>query len=793
MKIIRLAIRTLVRFKLYTIVNIVGLALSLACVMIISRYVYREITVNHFNKDLDRICLTTQHYPEETMPRLSFYFRTSDFTNNSKVEKIAPYTSFVSDNITFNEKNYDARIIAADTAFLQILDYPIIKGDKRNPLKEPQNAVITESYAKKIFGKDDPIGKTLKHSSGKIVTITAVTGDPGGKSSLQFDILLSYQLLQNWGRIFYCFVRVSPQTNIADLNKELLAKHDPSKDSVPYQLLPYSKSYYDKSTMLFDDTFLRGNYTNILILSVVGLLVLLVGVFNFVNIYTIMMLKRGREFGIKKVFGASSSNAIVQLIGENVIIIGIALFIAWVIIEISKGFIESQLSIPQISNLKFDTILSAAILFILPVITSVYPFLKYNYATPISSLRSVNIGGNSIIPRSLFLVAQYIITFSMIVIALFFIKQLNFMLQADMGYKTDDIIKVQFRKEINYATLTEEEWMKASASNSKMTEEIEQKLKASPLFVLWTYGSSPYEHSGYTIRVKTADGDYQQVMPYFMPAKTINMYNLALKEGRLWNDSTDSFGSYKFIINEAAQKLFGITDIKNTLLQPESRLWHSSKDDYKTNPAYEIVGVVKDFKVGHLSKATPPVVISCTGESSTAKLMATIVPGRKQEAIAFLKKLHNDIVGGEFEYTFVEDEIEAMYNEDKKIAYIYSIFALIAILISSMGLFSLSLFDIQQRYREIALRKVNGAQVSDILWLLLRKYYLLLGTSFLIATPLSFMAIHKYLENFAAKAPISWWIFAIAAIITASISLLTLIFHILKAANSNPSKTLKNE
>lgn len=175
------------------------------------------------------------------------------------------------------------------------------------------------------------------------------------------------------------------------------------------------------------------------------------------------------------------------------------------------------------------------------------------------------------------------------------------------------------------------------------------------------------------------------------------------------------------------------------------------------------------------------------------KLMASIVPGHRQAAIQFLKELHADTVGGEFEYTFVEDEISAMYEKDRLVTRIYSVFALIAILISSMGLFSLSLFDIQQRYKEIAIRKINGATTSTTTRLLLRKYCLLLLASFVIATPLSWLAIRHYLKDFSHQTAISWWLFAIAAILTGGIALITVIWQIRKAAGTNPAQAVKTE
>ena len=174
-------------------------------------------------------------------------------------------------------------------------------------------------------------------------------------------------------------------------------------------------------------------------------------------------------------------------------------------------------------------------------------------------------------------------------------------------------------------------------------------------------------------------------------------------------------------------------------------------------------------------------------------LIAAIVPGRQQEAIQFLKDLHDELIGGNFEYTFVDDEYKALYRKDVQITLVYSIFALIAILISSLGLFSLSLFDVQQRYREIAIRKVNGATTLVVMRMLLQKYYKLLVIAFLIAVPISWLAIHRYLEDFAHKAPVSWWIFAVALLITAGISLATLIWQIRKAARTNPAEAIKAE
>lgn len=800
MKIIQLSLRSLLRFKLYTSINIIGLALSLACSMAISRYIYREMTVDHFVENLDLVCQPSVHYSNEIQPRFCYSFENSPtpkngiLINHPSIQKIAPYATFDQDIISIDKKDFNVRTIVTDSTFLRILTYPIIDGNKYTPLNHPQSAVITQELAQKLFGSQNPIGKTFRHSTGNELTVTAVIGNPDSKSSLSFDLLIPLNLKNEWGRMFYAFVLLAPNTDINALNEELSHKSINDKYNIAYKLLPFSKAYFDHTTNTFDKIHIRGNYANILVLFIVGFLILLVGIFNFVNLYTVIMMKRAREFGMKKVFGAKTSQIITQLLGENMVMIGISLFIAWAFIETTKSLIESQLSIPQISNLKFDLSLSAVILFVLPIITSAYPFIKYNYFSPISSLRSVNAGGYSIRSRSIFLSMQYIITFTLIVVSIFFMKQLDFMLHADLGYRTKDIIKVQFLKNQDALyNMSNEDRQEYFTKTYEFISAIKQEMDASPLFQLWTYGESPNQYDEYPVRVKTQEGDFKEVFCFYMSPQAMKLFNLKAIEGRLWDEAQDESLDYKLIINECAKKTFNIKDIHKTILQSESRLFFKTSQDFNTNPPFQIVGVVNDFRNAHLSKAIMPLIIVCNSESSSEKLMAAITPGKTQEAIQFLKKLKEEIVGGEFSYSFVEDEVKNMYSEDKKTAMIYSVFAIMAILISSLGLFGLSLFDVQQRYREIAIRKINGAQVSKIILLLLRKYYILLLVSFIIAIPLSYFAIRQYLENFAYKAPISWWIFVFAAVITSAISLSTLLYQVRKAANSNPANVLKSE
>lgn len=564
-----------------------------------------------------------------------------------------------------------------------------------------------------------------------------------------------------------------------------------------YQLMPLKDFHFNRSLYIINsdsETLHQGSVSNVLTLFIVGILILLVGLFNFVNIYTLIILKRSREFGVKKVYGAKGIQIFSQLYLENFSLTAVSVFGAWLLLEISEKLLINNIGFVVQDNIRFNVAFSLTMLFVLPFITTIYPYLRYNYSSPVTSLRSVNRGGVSLVSRTIFLFLQYVITFALIVISLYFMKQLNFMLQSDAGYDTENIIVTKLLYQDNsHHIKSEAESKKSSDKFKRNIEVIERKMDTSPLFQNWSFGKPHYTIEPH-LSVGVDGRENHSVGMLYASRKQLKLLNIQLVEGRLW-DSTDVGTQYRFIINETAKKLFNITDIHSTYLQPEHRLWHSIEYDTSTNPAYEIVGVVKDFKTGHLSKPIVPMIIIYQDDNEPDEyIMAKIATYNRNEAIEYIKNLNHDLYGNaDFTYSFVEDDITALYEEDKRISHVYTIFSIIAILISCLGLFALSVFDIRQRYREIALRKINGATAKDIMQLLLKKYIRLLTGAFIVAIPLSFLIINKYMENFAHKTALSWWLFAISAITVSAISLFTLIWQINKAIKINPTEGLNDE
>ena len=619
------------------------------------------------------------------------------------------------------------------------------------------------------------------------------------KSSLQFDLLapVNQGKYTDWSRMGFCVARLAKGTDIAKYNEKISKPQSLicfGNRPIQFRLLSLKDFYFDKAVSSVSAAFQRGNKDHITVLSVVACMLLLVGIFNFINIYTVIILKRAREFGVKKVYGASGFQIFSQIYAENVCMVAVALLIIWMIVEVTAGMFASVYDIPVKSDVSFDLLLSFILLLGLPLVTSLFPFLRYNYSSPITSLRSVSVGGHSIVSRALFLFIQYVITFSLIVIALFFVRQLYTMLHTDLGYHTKDIISCRFLsfETMNKRYSSDEEWQRDYDEIQHKEQVIRQKMDGCPYFAAWQYGDPPIQLEPQT--TVECNGEKHKMAITFASNGYMRMFGLKLKEGRMWNDK-DQFAQYKMIINETARKLFRIEKIDEASLQTESRLWWSQGIDLGKNPPFQVVGVIEDFRTGHLSKGDAPLAILYEENGNpTDPLLATIVGGKRKEAIDFLKALHNEVLGeGEFEYSFVEDQVEKLYDDDKRTTRIYVTFAGLAICVSCLGLFGLSLYDIRQRYREIALRKVNGATGGQIALLLVRKYLYILGAAFVVAIPLVYYIINDYTKDFAVKAPIGVGIFVAGFILTSLISLGTLLWQVRKAVRINLGVIMKNE
>ena len=789
MKTLKYAWRFLMRSKSYTIINLLGLAFSLACSIILMRYIHRELTVDTHCIDREHVyAICTNTEGNRGLSGLKQYNYDTISIDNRFVEAMTTYIPLEKDYVISGTNRIPARCLVTDSVFFQLFHYPIVQG--KLSLTTPQSALLTEKYARKIFGNENPIGKVLRYSNGKDITVEGIVGEPECKTTINFDIILSSKLSQHWERMNTELYRFLPGTDINAINKTGSVPryiNDPKYDTRThtFSLISVKDIYWDGSlTDREPAMFLSGNHSHLIILSGVCLLLLLTGILNFINLYLVALLRRGKEYGLKKVFGVCGKTLFANIWIENTLLVLSALLVSWLIIEIMSAPTEYLFDI-HFSYTAFDGWLSASILLLLPVITSIYPYIKYNYTSPILSIRSIGVQSHSKHFRMFFLGAQYIITFLLVVLSLYFNRQLGMLLNTEPGFRTKNIMNVNLVYESkDFSSYTYE----SMQQRRQRVMQLDNELNACPFIEL-------YEPSNENILTPTFGTNYlnnkgEKVflnIHYATPA-FFKLYDIKVIEGEIPDINKENRRTV-FVVNKAALKALGYTSINGVGVIEENQKRANANASLQP-----IVAVVEDYFEGHLTSGIKPTIYPVGARFSGDLYQIAYTPGKKKEVIDFLRNLEYKVYGSEdFEYTFLEDDIKAMYTQDRQTATIYSIFAGMAIIISSLGLLGISLFDIRQRYREIAIRKVNGASAKDLYRLLFRKYITVLIIAFVIAIPLAYYLINTYTQDFAVRAPVSIDIFIISLLLVIIISLGTLAYQIQKAAYINPTQIMKTE
>ena len=789
MKTLKYAWRFLMRSKSYTIINLLGLAFSLACSIILMRYIHRELTVDTHCIDREHVyAICTNTEGNRGLSGLKQYNYDTISIDNRFVEAMTTYIPLEKDYVISGTNRIPARSLVTDSVFFQLFHYPIVQG--KLSLTTPQSALLTEKYACKIFGNENPIGKVLRYSNGKDITVEGIVGEPECKTTINFDIILSSKLSQHWERMNTELYRFLPGTDINAINKTGSVPryiNDPKYDTRThtFSLISVKDIYWDGSlTDREPAMFLSGNHSHLIILSGVCLLLLLTGILNFINLYLVALLRRGKEYGLKKVFGVCGKTLFANIWIENTLLVLSALLVSWLIIEIMSAPTEYLFDI-HFSYTAFDGWLSASILLLLPVITSIYPYIKYNYTSPILSIRSIGVQSHSKHFRMFFLGAQYIITFLLVVLSLYFNRQLGMLLNTEPGFRTKNIMNVNLVYESkDFSSYTYE----SMQQRRQRVMQLDNELNACPFIEL-------YEPSNENILTPTFGTNYlnnkgEKVflnIHYATPA-FFKLYDIKVIEGEIPDINKEDRRTV-FVVNKAALEALGYTSINGAGVIEENQKRANANASLQP-----IVAVVEDYFEGHLTSGIKPTIYPVGARFSGDLYQIAYTPGKKKEVIDFLRNLEYKVYGSEdFEYTFLEDDIKAMYTQDRQTATIYSIFAGMAIIISSLGLLGISLFDIRQRYREIAIRKVNGASAKDLYRLLFRKYITVLIIAFVIAIPLAYYLINTYTQDFAVRAPVSIDIFIISLLLVIIISLGTLAYQIQKAAYINPTQIMKTE
>ena len=793
---IKYAIRFLLRAKSYTVINLIGLSLSLACCIILLRYIHRELTVDTHAYDLGSIIVPLRDidgsiYPGENPGN-------KDYSVDEKyIEDRCKLIEEENSTIVSDDVSYKTNLMAADTTFFRFFNYRVLEGSLS--LEQPNNAILTETYAKKLFGKESPIGKNI-YFDGKMLTVSGVIEQPVCKTTFNFDALVSKKLRQNWGKLNIELIRVNSGFDIRKQNEKSNVYHLQKQNNLSgnmqmrYKYISWKDFYFETSICDKYEKFFRfGNRNYVFVLSGVVFLLFLVGVLNFVNLYSVVMQKRRKIYGVKKVFGLSGRGLFTEMWMENLLLFACAVFLSWCIIETSSGLWQGLFS-EKIPVTGFDWYLSFGLLLLVPLFTAIFFYIRYGYKNPVTSMRLVMSENGKIFSRYVFLFLQYSITLFLMILSLYFQRHFEYLINSSHGYDTEEIMVAQLynhNRIIDYRSTT----AKQLKERFERINNVGKKLDECPMIERWMNSSTAVWDGSPTPIVNDKDETFE-LQSKFVSIEFFDFWGLEILDGGL-PDRIDYAGEDVIVLNRSAMKLLGYTDLNEAFVRSTSPLSISFVDNRLIEYGVDMTpvsAVVDDYYMGHLTEGIKPMIFIVGAKDTDGDVLIKVKKDREKEVIDYLRKTEKEIYNSDdFTYKWADDIVAEMYQKDKETAHIYTVFSYIAIVISCLGLLGISLFDIRRRYREIAIRKVNGAKPKDLYILLGKSYILNLLLAFVVAVPVSWIVIYYYTASFVEKAPVTLGLFVLPLLIVLILSIVTLYYQINKAAHINPAEVMKSE
>ncbi len=772
--------------------SIVTVFLGVLCISLLFTYIWNELSMDDFHKREKDVYLVTFKEspiskPQITDARAYFQF---DYKDYPEIETLTNISKYQEGEIkfTYNESSFSPAGIIADSTFFEVFDFPLKVGDKSRILHDPDAIIFSQNMAKKIFGDEDPIGKyiTITTRQQKVYTVKGILESIPSNSSMVFDFIIPDHSMQ-YSRMGGNFILVNKSFNAIKFSEKirtLTQNQDRYKDGVT-DIFPLNKMYFDGNNIYTIGIFSKnGDRKNIRVLYAIISVIFIISLLNFANLQVININSSIKNIGINKINGAGLKQICLQKITEILILILFSSVLITLAFNLVLPYFNQIARINLSPDLWHVFLTSVIILLLLIAGAMIYPAIVYLFIPITSSLKNQVFAQTKIIGRNVLTTLQFSLSFMLLVASIVVVKQLNLMLNKDLGFNTKNIISTQLFHEPNYSG-TREDQFEQHKNFINNFQVVKNELAGQSTIKKFSLGDLPVESFDMSWKLKNDEKDYSSEKTLIVTPEYAELLNLEILEGRFFNRNVDNERCMKVVINEAAKTYWGITDI--TTQQILNKSWSNN------NEGYEIIGIVKDFNFEHLSVKPNPLLILFF-EDMEDKFLIQFEDGSTQAGLQFVQKLFEKNNPGEaFKYSFLSDEIEALYQKEKRLSQIYILFTIVAYLVSAIGLFAISLYDTRRRTKEIGVRKVNGAKVPEVMALLNRDFVRWVLIAFVIAAPIAWYAMHKWLESFAYKTALSWWIFALAGILVLGIALLTVSFQSWKAATRNPVEALRYE
>ncbi|AMR33281.1 ABC transporter permease [Mucilaginibacter sp. PAMC 26640] len=780
---LKLTWRNLMKNKGFTAINIAGLAVGMASAALILFWVQNEASYDQFHANKDRLY---QMYNRSvfdgklwcwgTTPKIMSTTFKQEF---SQVEQAAR-TDRANFLFSIGNKHLTLSGNFTDPDFLIMFSFPLLKGNPKTALNEMKNIVLTEKTAKKLFGDEDAMGKTIKIDSVDFFTVTGVMKNLPNNTQFDFEYLMPWTYLEktnrevdkNWGNnSVNSWVLLKPGVTEASANKlvkDVTRRHSDIKD-IDVFLHPATKwRLYSKFE---NGKIVGGRIETVKLFSIIAGFILLIACINFMNLSTARSEKRAKEVGIRKVVGASKTSLVAKFLGESTMIAFFAGLVALVIIQLSlpsfNMLTDKQLFIPYTSP-AFWTIFLAFILFT-GMLSGSYPALYLSSFIPVKVLKGTFKAARAALsPRKVLVVTQFTFAIVLIISTIIIKEQLDYAQNRDTGYTKNNLVYSFMSGTVqkNYSLIKNDLLNSGAATAVSKT--------SAPMTEGWSdtwdynWEGKP-EGAKLDFNVFNTDGDF---------AKTMGLKVIDGREIDIKKFPSDSTG---IMLNEAAVKIMGFKHPVGSIVK-------------RSNGKFIVVGVIKDFILQSPYEPVHPMVIH--GPSAWFNVIHYKLNDKNTTAANLklaeqvFKKYNSDYP---FDYHFIDEEYSKKFKDEQRTGTLATLFAGLTIFISCLGLFGLATYMAQNRIKEIGVRKVLGASVVGITSMLSKDFLMLVGVAFLIATPVAWYGMHNWLQGYSYRVNISIWVFAIAAFVTTLLSIITVSFQAVKAALANPVKSLRSE
>jgi len=778
----RIALRHLRKNKGYAILNMFGLALGMACALLILLWVQDEVSYDNFQEKYQQLYIVKDNqtydgatYTFDATPgplAAALKAEVPGIVRTARVNWTERWLYKLGDKAIYEEGN------EVDPEFLQMFSFPLIKGDSHTALNDANSVVISEKLAKQFFPDEDPIGKTLKVNDGEPFKVTGVIKNVPSNSAFKFDWLVNFQhfdkqnpWLKQWGNNgIITYAELESNASAERINKRI------------YSFIVNKSQGAVARVFLFPmkDWRLRNNFENgrqqggrieyVRLFSIIALLIIIIACINFMNLATARSEQRAREVGVRKVMGAGRSMLVRQFIGESLIMSFvsaiIALFFVWLVLPYFNSLVTKDLHIHLTDPVQLFGLVIVAL--VCGLLAGSYPAFYLSSFNPIKIFRTVRASGGSsaVWIRKGLVVTQFVACVVLIISTIIIYKQLNHIMNRQLGYQKENLLKIN----INNAVI---EHLPALRQDLLATGVVKDAATSNQSFFNINSNSGNFNWQG-------KDPNKQILISIIATTPHyLSTTGIKLKSGRDFYENVPADSS-NIMINETFAKIIGHDPINSIISHG--------------NTNYHVIGVMHDYVFNNMYASPEPLIMLCMPKYTNSLFVRL---KNSQDIPSALKKVQNVLAkynpGYPFEYAFADDDFNKLFKSEMLIGDLSKLFAGLTILISCIGLFGLAAYTAERRTKEIGIRKVIGASVSNLAMLLSVDFIKLVLIAILIACPIAWYIMHRWLNNYAYRIDLNIWIFAGAALISISIALITVSFQAIKAAVANPVKSLRSE